>query len=386
MRLDAEVAVIGMGAMGSMALWQLAEHGIRALGFEQFAIGHDRGASYGESRMIRTAYFEDPRYVPLVQRAFGLWRTLESISSTRLLLETGMLVIGPPTGELVGGALQSMRAHNLAYQVLDRDEMRRRYPQHCLRSQDVAVYEQPAGILFPEACIRAAAMRAETLGSQILPDTQVMGISARGDVIEVVAAPRGGTIGGATYRVRTVIVGVGPWLGSLFPELGLPISVTRQVVTWVRVRNPEGFRPERFPIFLREIEGGRVCYGFPTLDSETIKLGVHREGRLTTADAIDREAHSVDLAPIKAFARHYLPGADSRVARTHICMYANTPDHHFLIGSPPGKPWMIVLGGFSGHGFKFAPVIGEAVANQVASGRNEPAFELFSLDRFSAQG
>lgn len=375
-RLDADVAVIGMGAMGSMTLWRLAERGISAIGFEQFAPGHNRGSSHGESRVIRTAYFEDPRYVPLIRRSFTLWHELERLSRQKSLLSmTGILSIGPPESDVVVGTVASARTHSLAHEMLDAEQMRRRYPQHRLNSGDVAVYEDPAGILLPDRAILAAVQRAETLGAKILRRTKIVAIEKKGDLAEIVA-------GHSTYCVRHVVVAVGPWLGTFLPDLRLPVSVERQVLAWFPVRNVGEFQPSRFPVFIHGIGANHMCYGFPSLDSATIKLAVHHEGDATTADTVDRAVHERDILPLRALIERYLVGVGSRAVRSHVCMYTNTPDSHFLIGSPKDRPWMTVLGGFSGHGFKFAPVIGDAAADLSTTGKTDDAFQLFSLDRF----
>jgi sarcosine oxidase len=375
-KLDADIAVIGVGAMGSMALWRLAERGMRVIGFEQFEPAHNRGSSFGESRIIRTAYNEDPRYVPLVRRAFDLWRELESVTNSSLLTVTGILSIGQPEGDIVDGTLLSARTHGLEHTILDRERMSRRYPQHRLNPGDIAVYEDAAGILPPEATILAAVQRAESLGARILRNTRVDALRPAGDWVEIASED-------STFRVRHVIVGVGPWLGAFLPELEFPVSVARQVVAWFPVRNVDDFRNEQFPVFIHDIGGGHSRYGFPTLDSKTVKLAVHHEGDLTTADTVDREVHTRDLSPVQEFIEEYLVGVEPRAVHSHVCMYTNTPDHHFLVGSLQDKPWMTVLGGFSGHGFKFAPVIGDAAADLATTGKTASAFELFSLDRFA---
>jgi sarcosine oxidase len=375
-KFDADVAVIGVGAMGSMALWRLAERGIKALGFEQFEPAHDRGSSHGESRIIRTAYNEDPRYVPLVKRAFDLWRELERVSATRLLTITGIVSIGPPEGAIVRGTLLSARSHHLDHEILDRKEMSRRFPQHRLNPGDVGVFDDSAGILFPEDAVLAAVRRAEDLGARVLRDTRVHAVEAAHDAVSIAA-------GDARFRVRKVIASVGPWLGAFLPELRLPIEVARQVMAWFPVREVENFRPERFPVFLHEIDGVHTRYGFPTLDGATLKVAVHHEGDVTTADNLDRKVYERDFAPIQDFVERFLVGVEPRVARSHVCMYANTPDYHFLVGSHPGKSWMTVLGGFCGHGFKFAPVMGEAAADLATTGFMDSAFDLLALDRFA---
>jgi sarcosine oxidase len=372
---DAEVAVIGTGVMGSMALWRLAERGVSVLGFEQFQPGHNRGSSHGESRVFRVASHEDPRYVPLALQALDLWRDLERASGAKLLTMTGIHYIGPPEGKIVSGARRSAQEHGLRYHLLDREQMQRRFPQHRLNPEDVAVYQDAAGILLPEAAILAATRRAETLGACLLRNTRVERIERAGGFVEV-------STGASTYRVRRVVVAVGSWLGGFLPDLELPVEVARQVLAWFPIRSSEDFRPERLPVFIQEVREGNSRYGFPTLDGKTVKIAVRHEGEATTPDTVDREVHARDLVPLQTFIDQHLVGTVPRAARAQVCLYTNTPDHHFLVGSPPDKPWMLVLGGFSGHGFKYSPLIGDAAAGWTQSGGLNPLLDFFALDRF----
>jgi sarcosine oxidase len=375
--MQADVAVIGIGAMGSMALWRLAARGARVVGFERFEPGHERGSSHGESRIIRTAYYEGPQYVPLVQDAFTLWRRLERESGTSLLTMTGALMIGRPDDGLVAGTLASVREHGLAHEVLDVAQMRARYPQHRLVSGEVVVYEEAAGFLRPEEAIRAAVRRAESLGATVLRRMRVEKVETGTQGVRVMA-------GGRTYRVRHAVVSVGAWLGGFLPALQVPLTVTRQVLAWFPTRAPELFSPQRCAVFMHETETGRYRYGFPSLDGTTVKLAVHHEGTTTSADEVDRTIHPEDLAPIQSFVREWLVGVEPVAVRSQVCMYTNTPDAHFVVGPLPGVPVVTVLGGFSGHGFKFAPVMGDVAADLALQGRTDYPIDLFEPRRFAA--
>lgn len=378
MELHADVAVIGLGAMGASALWRLALRGARAIGFEQYELGHDRGSSHGESRIIRSAYFEGAQYVPLVQRAFPMWRDLEARSSASLLALTGALMIGSPESALVQGTLASAREHDLAHEILDADEMRRRYPQHRLHAGEVGVYEAAAGVLRPEAAIAAMLAQAGASGARVLRRTAVTRITPDGSSMRVEA-------GGTEYRVRHAIVAVGPWLASFLPELPLPLTVTRQVMAWFRPREAARFAPDRFPVFVRELPGNHSRYGVPSLDDETVKVGVHYEGAVTDPERVDRRVQARDLEPILAFVDSYLPDLEPAALRSQVCLYTNTSDTHFVIDAPPGLPRATVLSCCSGHGFKFAPVIGEAAADLALEGRTGYPIESFGLARFAVR-
>ena len=373
-----DVAVIGCGAMGAAALWRLAARGATVIGFDRFAPPHDRGSSHGESRIIRTAYFEGPAYVPLAQRSFQLWRDLEAESGAALLTVTGALMIGSPTSAVVAGALASAEAHGLAHERLDHTAMARRYPQHRLAAGEVAIYEADAGFLRPEAGVAAALRRAEALGATVRRDTPIEAIEP---------APDGGSVrimaGGATYEARHAVVAAGSWLGKLLPQLRLPLRVERQAVAWFPLDDPAPYDPSRFPVFIRELPSGRSHYGFPTLDGTTIKFAVHHEGATTTADGIDRTVHDADLAPLYAYAESYLRSVEPRAVRSQVCMYTDTPDDHFIIGAPPGLPALTILGGGSGHAYKFAPVIGDIAADLALTGYTNYPIDLFAPGRFA---
>ncbi len=371
---QADVAVVGVGAMGAATMWRLAARGARVVGFERFSPGHDRGSSHGESRIIRTAYFEDPRYVPLVRSAFGLWRRLEADTGTALLTTTGALTIGAPDGTLVAGVLASAREHGLDHELLDAARARRRFPRHRLATGEVAVYEQAAGVLRPESAVAAMAQAAERLGARLHRDTEVLGLDAGPGGVEVRTA-------GGAHRARHAVVAVGAWLGSLLPGLGLPLRIERQVQVWFPVGDPAAWRPGRCPVWIDEVAPGRHRYGLPSLDGRTIKVAAHHEGTTTTADELDRQVHPADLEPACAYVRERLDGVGPVPARAAVCMYTNTPDRHFVVGPAPGLAGVTVLSACSGHGFKFAPVIGEVAADLALEGGTTYPIGLFAPER-----
>jgi len=373
--VDADVAVVGLGVMGGATLWRLAGRGVRVVGFEQHEPGHDQGSSHGESRIIRTAYFEGAHYVPLVRRAFELWRDLEAQSGADLLTITGALMIGQRDGELVTGTLASAHTHGLAHEVLDARAMGQRYPQHRLGPDEVGVYEDMAGVLRPEAAVRALVRRAEELGATVYQHSAVTHIEPIAGGVRVVAGDRAIEVGHA-------VVAVGPWLPTFLPTLAVPLRVERQVLAWFAPRQPELFAPGRFPVFIRELEGGAHRYGFPTLDGATVKVAVHHEGATTTARAVDRATHPADLAPLESFVTAYLPDLQSDPRRAQVCLYTNTPDGDFLIGSLPDRPHLTVLSPCSGHGFKFAATLGDAAADLALTGRTDYPVDAFSPRRF----
>jgi sarcosine oxidase len=362
--------------MGSAALWQLASRGASAIGFERHQPGHDQGSSHGDTRIIRTAYFEGPEYVPLAQAAFGMWRTLERESGAELLRVTGGLTIGRPGSPLVRGVLASVGAHGLQHRVLDGAQAGREFPQHVLDGDDIAVFESEAGFVRPEAAVRAAAERAGALGATVMPDTEVARIDAGANSVRV-STSRG------DFDFSKLIVSAGAWTAGLLPDLRLPLVVERNVMTWFQPDEPDGYAPEHFPVFLRDIAGGPLVYGFPTTDGITMKLAIHHGGRPADPETLDREVHDADVAPVREYVRQRLRGVSGGPTSACVCMYTNTPDQHFLIGIPPRMPRVVVVSACSGHGFKFAPVIGRLAA-ELALGET-PSFDIstFGLARFA---
>lgn len=372
-----DVIILGLGAMGSAAAYHLARRGLRVLGLEQYTPAHDRGSSHGRSRIIREAYFEDPAYVPLIQRAYALWAELEAEAATSLLVTTGGLMIGPRQGELVSGALASATGHRLVYELLETSELRRRYPLFHIGDDTVAVWEPRAGVLFPEACVRAHLGAAARHGADLHFEERVGRWEMVGRGVTV-RTSRG------RYEARRLIVTAGPWAGQALADLGLPLEVERNVMYWFRpLANADAFGPDRFPIYILEYAPEAFVYGFPAMGDEGIKIAHHHSGELCTPSSIRREVSTEETARMRGLLSRYLPDGNGDLLETATCMYTNTPDGHFIIGRHPARPAVILACGFSGHGFKFAPVIGEILADLATEGRTGHTIDLFRLTRFA---
>jgi len=375
-RLDADVAVVGLGSMGSLALWQLARRGVKAIGFEQFEPGHDRGSGHGESRIIRSCYAEGPQYVPLLQAAFPLWRQLEEETATELLTENGALFLGRLDSGFVKGARATADHHSLPYDILDPDTVQRRYPPHRLEAGEIGFLDLKAGFLRPELAVRTAVARAVQLGAQVVAPERVQAIQERGDAVEVQTPSR-------TYRAGHVIAAVGAWVGKLLPELGLPTWVERQVMVWYPARRPEEFTADRFPIFIRDRGAPDLTwYGFPSLDGSTVKVAIHHDGQEADPDRLDRDIRESDYEAVTTLVRRAIPGLEPVPVRGKVCMYTNTPDGHFVIGRPPGTSRIVMLGPMAGHGFKFAAVVGAIGADLATEGSTGLPIDAFSPARF----
>jgi sarcosine oxidase len=371
-----DVIVAGLGAMGSAAACHLAKRGARVLGLDRFVPPHTLGSSHGDSRIIREAYFEHPLYVPLVQRAYELWQELEQETHEELFLQTGGLMIGPPEGRLVQGALLSARTHQLQHELLDSAGLRHRHPAFQPGAAAVAVWEPRAGVLFPEKCIAAHLQSAQSRNASLRFNEAVHSWRQVNGHCEV-QTDRG------KYRASQLVFTSGAWLASLLGDLELPLYCTRQVLFWFEpVSRREIFHWQRFPIFIFEHEHGRYFYGFPDL-GEGVKVAIHHEGETTTPGTIPRAVQEEEAQPLRALLGKYLPAAAGTLRRTSVCMYTNTPDGHFLVDFYPASSQVLLVSPCSGHGFKFSSAMGEVVAQLLLDGRAHFDLFPFRLRRFA---
>lgn len=372
---DFDVIVVGLGAMGSAALYHLARRGVRVLGLDQFDPPHAFGSSHGETRVIREAYFEDPVYVPLVQRAYDLWLELEKNFGQQLYLKTGGLMIGLRKSAVVSGALRSARDHRLPYELLDQEAITTRFPGLRPTEEMVGILEPRAGILFPEKCVAAHLALSLKSGAVIHPNEQVREWKATGHGVEVTTEDR-------SYTANRLILSAGPWITQLASDLRLPLKVERQVLLWFEARDPRFFTADRFPIHLWEHEPGRYFYGFPDLGSG-VKIAFHHTGEVTTPATVNREVNEQDIASMREILARHLPQANGSFLRGTVCLYTNTLDGHFILDRHPRDPRVILASPCSGHGFKFASAIGEILADLASDLPPRLKTDLFSLRRFA---
>lgn len=370
-----DAAVIGLGGMGSAAAAHLARRGARVIGFDRHPLMHELGASAGRTRIIRKAYFEDLAYVPLLQRAYELWRELEHTTAQPLLDLCGMLVVGSGEANVARGVLRASEEYAIPVEIMNAAEVRRSYPQLRPLDTEIGVFEPEAGIVFPERAIEAHINVALAHGAVLEGNTRVTGW--RDDAGSLVIQVDGRD----TYEVDRVIVCAGPWIPSAFAALGLPIRVQRNVQYWFEPLTSE-FERGRFPAFFLDRDGlAAPLYGFPDL-GEGIKVAFHALGDITTADTLNREVSDAEVAAVKRTLRDWMPDAAGDLISVKACMYAMTPDQHFLIGADPHDRRVIVAGGFSGHGFKFVPVIGEILAQLALDGVTTLDIGFLSPTRF----
>ena len=372
-----DAIVLGLGAMGSAALAHLAARGKRVLGLEQFSPGHALGSSHGGSRIIRQAYFEDPAYVPLVLRAYELWAELERQTGRQLFLRTGGLMAGGRGSDVVAGALRSAREHGLKHEPLTSAEIRRRFPVTRPRDDEEAVYEPDAGVLFPEECVLACIQAAVAAGAEARFGTPATGWEATSGGVRV-TTPTG------EVEAERLVITAGPWLGTVAGELGLPLQVERQVMLWWEPSaSASHFAPGRFPIWILGRRGELHMYGFPALPGQGVKAAFHHGGATVDPHTVNRAVSEDEVEGARQALSGWLPDAVGRHLRAAVCMYTNTPDEHFIITPHPRHQNVVLAGGFSGHGFKFAPTVGEILADLALDGHTRHPIALFSPARFT---
>ncbi|MFW6174401.1 MAG: N-methyl-L-tryptophan oxidase [Chloroflexota bacterium] len=369
-----DVAIAGLGAMGSAAACHLGLNGARVIGFDRFHPPHDLGSSHGESRIIRQAYIEDPRYVPMVQRAYELWADLEDRVGARLLQRTGGVMIGEAGSDVVQGARASAEQHGLEHEVLDAEEIRRRFPALSPADEMCGVYEPAPGVLFPEECVASHLRVAADQGADLRFEEEVTGWVRDGSGVKVIT-PSG------AYRAGMLLIAAGAWLPYLAPGLDLPLTVERQVMFWFRPSgNPAYFLPGACPVSVWEYDSGKRVYALPDMGTG-FKAARHHDGERTDAHSIDRTTRQEDEETVKDMLRRYIPGGNGPVLRSSVCMYTDTPDFHFLVDYHPDHSNVLIASPCSGHGFKFASMIGEMLSEMLLKGQSRFDLGLFSMSR-----
>lgn len=369
-----DVAIIGLGAMGSAAALSLASRGHTIIGLEQFTPAHALGSSHGESRIIRQAYFEDPSYVPLLRRAYQLWDALEDSTGSLIHVTTGGLFIGPPSAATVTGSILSGRKWHIQHTVLDSAYCQNHFPNFSLLPGDCAVFEPTAGYINPERAIRAQLTVARNRGADLRFNRYVSGWNTDGSGVRIYTSH-------GTVSAERLVLTAGAWTSKF---LGRPVALTveRQVMHWFRPEEPiSDFHPPRQPVFIWEDLSGDQIYGFPAKPhASDVKIAFFRRRLACDPDNLDRAIHSAEIDEITRYLSNRLPRLKTHVRAT-ACMYTLSPDGHFVIGIDPEYDQVTLAAGFSGHGFKFAPTVGEIVADLAMNGTTKYDIELFQPTR-----
>lgn len=372
-----DAIVVGLGGMGSAAAHHLATRGVRVLGLEQFEPGHDRGSSHGDSRIIRQAYFEHPSYVPLVQRSYELFGSLGDQVGRPVLTRTGGVVIGEPRSDTVAGAVSSARQWGLEHEVLSATRMRERFPTLPLGDDEVAVFEPRAGYVEPERTVLAQVELARRAGADLRFGQRVERWEPAADGGRVT------TTGGETFSADRLLFCAGAWAPKLLPGLGDRLRVERQVMHWFAPEYSEPFAATRHPVYIWQDPDGDVGYGFPARPGEsTVKAAFFRRIDPVDPDRLRREVTAAEVAEMTRAMRRRVPDAGRHRAAV-ACMYTLSPDRHFVVGPHPEHPGVVVAAGFSGHGFKFVPLVGEVLADLAVDGGTRHDIGLFDPARLT---
>lgn len=371
---DADVAVVGMGAIGSMAAWRLAARGLAVHGYERFGVGHDRGASSGQTRRFSVQSQREPRLTALALEALDLWRTLERETGRGLLHLAGGLILGPADAPALVTAQKSALAAGLDHEMLDSRELAARYPQHLVRPTDAGIIDTMAGFVRPELSVISATGRARELGATVFDHTRVLGVEPDGDGV-IVRTQNG------SRRYGHVVVAPGARARDLVPAARSTVLPRRAVQAWYVPSGTDRYTPDVFPVFERV--GDVNAYGFPTLDGATVKIGFY-----TMAHPIvyDTENPSLTVGPqllryFRETVAAYFPGLHPDPVTTTVGFEGYTTDGWPLLGPAPENPRTILACGFSGIGFKFAPAVGDVVADLVIEGRTARDVGFLAPDR-----
>ncbi|MFO1021899.1 MAG: N-methyl-L-tryptophan oxidase [Planctomycetales bacterium] len=369
-----DAIVLGVGGIGSSALAHLASRGLHVLGIDRFPTAHDRGSSHGETRLIRQAYYEHPDYVPLLKRAYALWSDLEHQSGRKLYFESGVLQVGLESGSVIPGILASALQHKLLVEEISPAEVERRFPGYRVPEPLRAVFEPQAGFLRVEDCIRAYVVAAVEKKADLLINESVKSWRPVGKNIEVVTDH-------GKHEAGALIITAGSWAGELLSDLGLPLEVLRKSVYWYETDTPNYRLDRGQPGFIYETPEGNF-YGFPEIDSFGVKIGEHTRG-LPVSDPLNvgREEDAEETARIQAFLKRHLPQVSARKKRFMTCLYTLSSDRRFIVDRHPEYANVSYVAGLSGHGYKFASVLGEILADWTTTGRTSLSVEFLSAKR-----
>jgi sarcosine oxidase len=370
-----DVIIIGLGAMGSATAYHLAKRGVRVLGLDKFSPPHTFGSAHGKTRVIREAYFEDPCYVPIVQRAYELWAELERESGAKLFEQTGGLMIGKPDSVVVTGAARSAQLHRLAYESLTAEEVEHRFPALRLSDGMVATYEPRAGVLFPERCVEAHLSLAIRHGASLRCDEPVISWNSDGGSVRVKTEK-------GEYRAARAVFTAGAWTTKLLAKLALPLHCERQIAFWFEPRqNPHQFASGNLPVFIMEYASGKSFYGIPDF-GDGFKVARHHEGETIDPDRVNREVSRAEIDSIRSLLRVFLPDAEGFLRTASVCIYTNAPDSHFVVDLHPQHRQVVIASPCSGHGFKFSSAMGEILAAMTSDQPPLLDINLFGLKRF----
>ncbi|MGH8892641.1 MAG: N-methyl-L-tryptophan oxidase [Actinomycetes bacterium] len=364
-----DVVVAGLGGFGSSAAHQLARRGLHVLGVDPRPGGHAEGSSHGESRIVRQVYFEGASYVPLLRRTYELWAGLTRSDGSPMLRLTGGLFLGAPGTRVLAGSVATAEEWGLDHEVLEADEVARRFPALRPPVGMLGLYEPHAGVVGPEQAVLAQLGLAAAAGAELCHDEAVTGWTATANGVRVTTTRR-------SLDAGALVLAPGRWAPDLLGGLGLPLVVERRLQLWFKPSAPADFAPGRMPVWIWDTADGTSLYGSPAVGPDgDVKAAVHFSAS-RPPDAWTPEMVADTLAGL-------FPGLGAEHVRSAECWYTLTPDQHFVVGRHPGAERVVLACGFSGHGFKFTPVLGEVIADLVTDGSTTYDLSLFDPRRFA---
>lgn len=390
MKAKFETIVLGLGAMGSASVYQLAKRQKRVLAIDQFQVPHNYGSSHGESRIIRQAIGEGEQYMPLVLRSYELWHELEKETGQELLTTTGGLILEPEKSDIIAHGRHKFLAQtiscankfNIRHEILETKDINKRFPQFTI-TNELGYFEYETGYLRPELCVDAQLALAKKYGATIRTNEKVISVSPNGNSGITVKTDR------SLYEAEKIVISAGPWVSQLLPPQYADVfKVYRQVMYWFRIQDgaESAFLPGRLPIFIWIFDKGGDFgfYGFPSLDGKTIKMASEQYTVFTSPEKVERIVSKEETAVMYSnYVRDRFLGLTSRCETAVTCLYTTTPDSHFVIDFYPGNDQMIIASPCSGHGFKHSAAIGEVISDMVLEGKSKIDIGAFRLNRFT---
>ena len=378
-----DVIVLGVGSMGSAACYHLAKRGISVLGIDRFEIPHNQGSHHGKSRMIRKAYYEHPDYVPLLERAYELWDQLEHDSSEQILYKNGALYLCGSEESVVSGSLRSALKYSLNHTHIQRGSLPKHFPQFMVPAHFEGFLEPEGGFLRPELGVQEHARQAEKLGAILMTRTEVFGWDSSESGVEIYTDS-------GKFFAKHLVICAGPWAQQVTKPLGIELTVTRQVQAWFAPKeDAEAFTPDNFPCWFIETQPPFGHYGFPILPGQKgLKIAEHRPGiPISTENTalLSQAPNDNEIEQLRSVLETHIQGSAGNLLKACTCLYTNSPDQHFIIGNHPKETRVSIAAGFSGHGYKFASVIGEVLADLAINGKTEHPIAFLSPDRFSSE-
>jgi sarcosine oxidase len=371
-----DVAVLGVGGIGSAACYHLARTGLRVVGIEQFSIPHSRGSSHGVTRILREGLHENETYVPLVRRALELWRELEKASGTQLFYQTGSLDIGLPESSIVVGSLNSCQRWSIPHETFAASELRRRYPVLRIYDEMVAVFQPNSGFVLAEGSITAHVNGAYDHGAEIHGHEKMIGWEANGDGYAIQTTHD-------RYEVGQIVFTVGAW-ASKVTGLSVQVRPERAVLGWFQPKeNAARFGVGSLPVWIIDSPDGGHFYGLPVFGIPGFKLGrLSRNLDEVDPDLPLLEPDSRDEQDLRQFLEKHFPDANGSLLSMQTAFFEHSPDRHFIIGELPDFPGAWVIAGLSGHGFKYASALGELAKDLLVQRKSGYDLSPFRLDRF----